>query len=185
MKQMWSPWRAAHMNESSDNSEPGERDVIDRSSTTTKTITQTIFSRLAGEDKDEENLILWRGTHVFVIMNLYPYNNGHLLIVPYRIVEQYEDLKLDEMMELTQTIDLCIRCIKMTVKPDGINVGMNLGKAAGAGIPDHLHVHVVPRWLGDTNFMPAIAETKVIPEALNDTYKKLQYAFNRTTLRAS
>ena len=96
------------------------------------------------------------------------------MIVPYRQVAQYEELTSDEMTEIAQTINFCIRSLKQVFSPDGINVGMNLGKAAGAGIPDHLHVHIVPRWHGDTNFMPTLAETKVIPEALKDTYDKLR-----------
>jgi ATP adenylyltransferase len=109
-------------------------------------------------------------------MNLYPYNNGHLMIVPYRQVADYEALTPEEQCELAQTIARCLRWLKHALNPDGFNVGMNLGKVAGAGIPDHVHVHIVPRWEGDTNFMPTIAETKVIPEALRDTYRKLRAA---------
>lgn len=161
MKQLWSPWRSVHIN----NTVRGNEDRGEK---------RSIFSRLHQSDQDEENLILWRGNRVFVIMNLYPYNNGHLLIVPYREVAHYEALDPDEMTEMAQTVDLCIRAIKACMQPDGINVGMNLGKAAGAGIPEHIHMHVVPRWHGDTNFMPTLAETKVVPEALKDTYHKLR-----------
>ena len=110
---------------------------------------------------------------MFVIMNLHPYNNGHLMIIPYREVSSYEDLSPEEQVELAASIERCIRWLKHALQPEGFNVGMNLGKAAGAGIPRHLHMHVVPRWSGDTNFMPTVAEMKVVPEALVDTYKKL------------
>lgn len=159
MERMWSPWRANHV-------ATAERHPKDFTA-------GTLFERLVAEGEDEKNLILWRGAHVFVIMNLYPYNNGHLLIVPYRAVEGYEELSRDEQIELAGTLDRCIRWLKAALGPEGFNVGMNLGKAAGAGIPDHLHLHVVPRWRGDTNFMPTIGEVKVLPEALEVTYRKL------------
>lgn len=160
MDHMWSPWRARHLE---DKSAPDESD-------------ETLFARLVKENNDAENLILWRGEHVFVIMNQYPYNNGHLMVVPYRQVAAYEKLSTEEQVELTTTIERCIRWLRAALSPDGFNVGMNLGTAAGAGIPDHLHLHIVPRWSGDTNFMPTTAQTKVIPEALDETYKKLQKA---------
>lgn len=160
MKHLWSPWRSVHIDQTV-RSTPKESNK------------SSVFSRLEQQGEDEETLILWRGKEVFVIMNLYPYNNGHLMIVPYRQVAQYELLNVKEMTEMARVLDLCIRAIKKVFTPDGINVGMNLGKAAGAGIPDHLHMHIVPRWHGDTNFMPTIAETKVIPESLKDSYLKL------------
>ena len=120
---------------------------------------------------------------MFIIMNLYPYNNGHLLIVPYRQVAEYEDLTHAEMIELAFATELGIRCIKLALKPNGINVGMNLGKAAGAGIPDHLHAHILPRWDGDTNFMPSLANTKVIPESLKDTFQILKTALAGLSIR--
>lgn len=184
MKQMWSPWRSVHINRVNDNQNEGQQDHKHESVGTDNQPpgTPSVFSRLVKQNKDSENLILWRGTSVFVIMNLYPYNNGHLLIVPYREVAQYEDLTRVEMHEMAQTINLCIRSVKEVLKPDGINIGMNLGKAAGAGIPDHLHMHIVPRWSGDTNFMPTIAEIKVIPESLNDTYNKLRHVMEGVDL---
>ncbi len=111
-------------------------------------------------------------------MNLYPYNNGHLMVVPYREVAEYEQLSVAEMTELALVVKRCIQVLKRAFSPDGFNVGMNLGKAAGAGIPRHLHMHIVPRWDGDTNFMPTLAETKVIPEALRDSYKKIKTAWD-------
>ncbi len=115
-------------------------------------------------------------------MNLYPYNNGHLMVVPYREVAAYEQLSTSAMMEMALVVKLCIQALKYAFAPDAFNVGMNLGKAAGAGIPRHLHMHIVPRWHGDTNFMPTLAETKVIPEALRDSYKKIKTAWERLDL---
>lgn len=158
MDRLWSPWRAELLNPSETDNPPEEG---------------SLFRRLAEENRDEENLILWRGEHVFVIMNLYPYNNGHLLILPYREVSRYEALSAAEQLELARTVERCIRWLRAALKPDGFNVGMNLGKAAGAGIPEHLHMHVVPRWDGDTNFMTSIGEVKVIPEDIVETYQNL------------
>lgn len=162
---MWSPWRSEYIEEAARRERPADDE-------------ESLFARLAHEEQDEENLILWRGEHVFVLMNLYPYNNGHLLIVPYREVENYEDLTLDEQMALAQTIERCIRWIRYALDPEGFNVGLNLGEAAGAGIPEHLHVHVVPRWSGDTNFMSTTGDMRVIPEAIRTTYRKLRAAID-------
>lgn len=162
MNHMWSPWRSQHISERRPKKEGGAD--------------ESVFSRLVREEQDEENLILWRGQWVFVIMNLYPYNNGHLMIVPYREIANYEDLTADEQVEVARTIESCIRWLKRALNPEGFNVGINLGKAGGAGIPRHLHVHVVPRWNGDTNFMSTVGDIKVIPEALKDTYMKIQSA---------
>ncbi len=163
MERMWSPWRSQHIEGMTDPDVQHEDGP-------------SIFSKLAAAGQDEQNLILWRGRHVFVIMNRYPYNNGHLLIVPFREVEAYEALTMEEQAELTQTIGRCIRWLRRALNPEGFNVGMNLGLAAGAGIPGHLHVHVVPRWLGDTNFMPTVGEVKVVPEAMQATYARLRAA---------
>jgi ATP adenylyltransferase len=109
-------------------------------------------------------------------MNRYPYNNGHLMVVPFREGAAYEALTTDEQIALARALAHAIRWLKQALNPEGFNVGMNLGAAAGAGIPRHLHMHIVPRWSGDTNFMPTIGEVKVIPEALHVTYAKLRAA---------
>jgi ATP adenylyltransferase len=163
MERMWSPWRSELLKQ-------------ERFTLSADEGEQSLFSRLVSEQKDEENLILWRGKHVFVIMNAFPYNNGHLMIVPYREVALYEALTRDEQVEIAVAIDHCIQWLRIALKPEGFNVGMNLGKAAGAGLPRHMHVHVVPRWAGDTNFMPAIGDIKIIPEAIRDTYDALRNA---------
>jgi len=134
----------------------------------------SLFTDLLNEDADEETFIVWRGEEVFVIMNRYPYNNGHLLILPYREVTRYDDLSVDEQTALAVTIERCIQWLREGLSPDGFNVGLNLGSAAGAGIPEHLHVHVVPRWEGDTNFMSTTGETRVLPEDLQTTYRKIR-----------
>ena len=165
MDRMWSPWRSEYV------SEAAHRSPSDGTS---------IFTALLEEEKDAENLILWRGEHVFVIMNLYPYNNGHLLIVPYREVAEYTALSAEEQHAIAAAIDRCIEWLEAALEPQGVNVGMNLGSAAGAGIPEHLHVHVVPRWSGDTNFMSTTAETRVLPEDLSTTYERLRAEVERS-----
>jgi ATP adenylyltransferase len=161
MQRLWSPWRSVHLN--AETRDTGDDD-------------RSVFCRIAAEDRDEENLVVWRGESVFVVMNLYPYNNGHLMIVPFREVADYTDLTSAEQQEIARVTDRCLRWLRAALDPDGFNVGMNLGDAAGAGIPRHLHVHIVPRWRGDTNFMPTLAEVKVIPEALRDTYDRIREA---------
>ena len=159
MDRLWSPWRAHHV-DSFEGDDAAEG--------------QTLFARIAASGDDEGHYILWRGQHVFVLLNLYPYNNGHLMVVPYRAVADYDALTDDEQVELARTLNKCMGWLRAALRPHGFNVGMNLGEAAGAGLPDHLHLHVVPRWRGDTNFMPVVGQTKVIPEALDDTYRKLR-----------
>ena len=128
----------------------------------------------AASDDDAANLVLWRGAHVFAVMNLYPYNNGHVLVVPYRPVTAYTALTADERHALSDAIDRVMRWQTKAFAPDGFNVGINVGQAGGAGVPDHLHAHVVPRWAADTNFMSTTADLKVIPEALQQSYEKLR-----------
>lgn len=135
-----------------------------------------IFCDKPGQDRDVENLILYRGKTHFIIMNAYPYNNGHMMVVPYRhtsSLQGWSDLERQEMMELA---DLGVAVLRKTMNPDGFNIGINMGQVAGAGIADHVHLHIVPRWNGDTNFMPVLADTRVIPEHIAATYQKLRDA---------
>ena len=127
---------------------------------------------------DEEALIVYRGKSTYVILNAYPYNPGHLMVVPYRHVAGLEDVTSEELLELAQLCQTAIRVLKATTGPTAFNVGMNLGTVAGAGIAEHLHQHVVPRWGGDTNFMPVIGQTRVLPELLEETYQRLAPAFS-------
>jgi ATP adenylyltransferase len=131
------------------------------------------FCEKANQKKDKENYILLRGKRTFIILNTFPYNNGHLMVVPYRHLANLEELNQQELSELTSLVMKGVTSLKEAFNPDGFNIGLNLGEAAGAGIKDHLHIHIVPRWSGDNNFMPVVADTKVIMESLDDTYKKL------------
>jgi ATP adenylyltransferase len=131
-----------------------------------------------GPENDHENYVLFRGEHAFVVLNLYPYNNGHLMVLPYDHIASLEDLPLDVQAEMIHLVSHFIKLVRLAMAPTGFNVGMNIGKAAGAGIDDHVHIHIVPRWHGDTNFMPIVAETRVIPEWLDDTYAKLKALLN-------
>jgi ATP adenylyltransferase len=137
-----------------------------------------IFCQKPKQNKDKENLILHRGKHNMVLMNLYPYNPGHLMVAPYRHVQRLEMLNDEELLEHFRLVDRCTTVLKESTKPDGFNIGINLGKVAGAGIDDHIHTHIVPRWNGDTNFLPVISDTRAIPEALSGTYDKLINKFS-------
>ena len=131
----------------------------------------------ANPDEDETNFVLHRGEHAFVVLNLYPYITGHLMIVPYLHTSEFASVAKeisDEMMDLAKRAQAALRD---AYSPSGFNLGMNLGSAAGAGIADHLHIHVLPRWSGDTNFMTTVGESRVIPEALEETYGKLRDRF--------
>src|SRR5262249_3620916 len=123
--------------------------------------------------KDAESLILARGARAFIIMNKFPYNSGHLMVAVDRHLVHYADLTPDEHADLAALTTRCVRALEQTYHPEGFNIGVNQGRAAGAGIADHLHMHVVPRWSGDTNYMTTIGETKVLPESLEQTYEKL------------
>ncbi len=128
-------------------------------------------------EDSEANLILRRGKLCFVIMNLYPYNNGHLMIAPYRHIGDYLEMSREELSETNDLTRLCVQALEATMHPHGYNIGMNLGRVAGAGVEDHIHLHIVPRWNGDTNFMPVIAETKVVSESLHEGWRRLRKAF--------
>ena len=158
MDRLWAPWRLSYV---------------------TATPTQNgdcIFCDAVARDAD---LLLHRGTHSFVVLNLYPYNNGHLMVVPNRHLSALEALTPDEQVELMQLTRLSEMALGEAYRPHGINVGINLGKAAGAGIENHLHIHLVPRWSGDTNFMTAVAGTRVLPEELAETVARLRPIFER------
>ncbi|MBI2705667.1 MAG: HIT domain-containing protein [Actinobacteria bacterium] len=135
----------------------------------------SLFERiLASGEPDDRTFVVHRGARCFAILNAFPYTNGHLLVMPYRAVAELEALEPGEHGELWSLVRDAVVAIKGAYSCDGVNLGMNLGKAGGAGVPDHLHVHVLPRWSGDTNFMTAVAETRVMPETLAASWKKLQ-----------
>jgi len=138
-----------------------------------------VFCDAAGAAPGEASLLVHRGTACFVILNLFPYNNGHLMVVPNRHVASLAAATPDELNELMRLTQLAERALTEAYAPQGLNVGLNLGQAAGAGIADHLHVHVVPRWSGDTNFMTVAGETRVLPEAIEQTVARLRPVFAR------
>lgn len=157
MQRLWSPWRSKYIASGVDAQKEG-----------------CVFCRIAADpDSDASNFVLHRGEHAFVLLNLYPYITGHLMIVPYLHTSEFDSVAkeiTDEMMDLAKRAQTALREV---YSPSGFNLGMNLGSAAGAGIADHIHIHVLPRWSGDTNFMTTVGESRVIPEALDVTYKRL------------
>jgi len=153
---LWAPWRMKYVRYEALKREEG-----------------CFLCRAARAEKLEEQLVLYRGRDGLVVMNKYPYNTGHLLVAPLRHVPSLEDLEEEELCKLFSLVKRCLKLLRAALNPDGFNIGVNLGRVAGAGLEDHVHVHIVPRWNGDTNFMPIIADTKVIPEALKDTYRAL------------
>lgn len=156
MRNLWAPWRMKYILEEKPEG--------------------CIFCDKPKENKDKKNYILFRGKTCFVMLNTFPYNNGHLMVAPFKHSADLETLKKEELLELVQTLKKSLKLLNKALSPDGFNIGINLGKVAGAGVEDHIHIHVVPRWAGDTNFMPVISETKVISESLDKTYENLTRA---------
>lgn len=132
-----------------------------------------LFCEKAAGDDDGKNLVLLRTPRSFVMMNAYPYNSGHLMVAPFTHAARLSDLTGDERRDLIETVARAEDLLQRTLAPQGMNVGANLGHCAGAGVPGHIHVHIVPRWEGDTNFMPVVGETRVLPESLGETYERL------------
>jgi ATP adenylyltransferase len=130
------------------------------------------------ETADRAALIVRRGRHAFLVLNRYPYNNGHFMSVPYRHVDSLENLSAEETAEMMALLSQGIVALRKAFNPEGFNIGANIGKVAGAGVKDHVHMHVVPRWAGDTNFMPLFGETRVIPQTLEQTYDELRAALD-------
>jgi ATP adenylyltransferase len=157
VKQLWAPWRLEYI-ESAD-----EQDGC-------------VFCR-ARDGDDEKSLVVHRGKRAFVVLNKYPYASGHLMVAPNRHEGEFGDLEAEEALEVHQLAAAGLAALAETMRPQGFNVGWNLGRIAGAGVVDHVHLHVVPRWAGDTNFMPVLAEVKVLPEALEATRRKLADAW--------
>ena len=160
MKLLWAPWRVEYIQNADK-------------------VKDCILCWKPRTKPDEENLILWLGRHTFAMMNRYPYNSGHLVIAPRRHIAAVERLTPAESGELFALLQQSIKIIKREYEPHGFNVGLNLGRVAGAGIENHLHVHVVPRWNGDTNFMPVIGQAKVISEHLRAGYRRLRPHFDK------
>ena len=160
MEKLWAPWRMAYI----EVSQPAG----------------CVFCHAPqATGKERELLVLHRGEHCFIIMNLFPYNNGHVMVAPYRHTADFVGLTAEEQAEIMKLTRHAVRALKEAFGPEGFNLGMNLGHTAGAGIADHLHMHAVPRWNGDTNFMPVLGETKVLPDALFASYDKIRAAMER------
>lgn len=159
-ERLWAPWRFAYIEKPSSAGE-------------------CIFVDLPAQSDDRANLLLFRGRTAFVMLNAYPYTNGHLMVAPYRHTASIADLTDDELLEINQLVAKSVRWITEAYRPDGFNIGANLGSAAGAGIPTHVHWHIVPRWAGDTNFMTTVGEVRVLPQSLQESYDKLREAVER------
>ena len=142
--------------------------------------TENLFTQIAQSNDDEANLVIARDRTCYALLNRYPYTGGHLMIVPYKQVRDMNGLTDEEMTDLMKLTCRCQNALTQVMKPDGFNIGINLGKVAGAGILEHLHIHIVPRWLGDTNFMPVLANTMVVPQALKDLAAQLRAALANT-----
>ncbi len=153
MDKLWAPWRITYVSK-------------------TKT-SGCVFCKAFKEKKDKKNHIVLRSRHSFAILNTFPYNNGHVMVVSNRHVPSFEGLSEDEILDINKVLRRTMAALKNVLKPSGFNVGMNLGKVAGAGIDKHMHIHIVPRWLGDTNFMPVLSDAKIISQSLNELYTKL------------
>jgi len=154
MEQIWAPWRIEYIRQA-------EKDGC-------------FLCEKPKENKDESNFILFRGESNFIILNSFPYNTGHLMVVPYRHIGRLDGLTDEEAKEHFELVKRSLRLLNQVMRPAGFNIGMNLGKVSGAGVDDHIHTHIVPRWQGDTNFMPVISNTRVVPEALAAAYKRLK-----------
>lgn len=162
MQRLWTPWRMQYVKSAAaDEEEPAE----------------CIFCELPEAGDDERALILARSEHGFAILNKFPYNPGHLMVAPFHHAGQLDELGEEELDDTTRLLRRAVRALRDEADPHGFNIGMNIGRVAGAGIPDHVHWHVVPRWGGDHNFMPVIGQTKVLPELLEETYAKLRPRF--------
>lgn len=164
MKRIWSPWRSKYIETFKTPAKKKKRGY-------------SLFTAALKAKDDDKHFIVWRGEHCFVIMNLYPYNSGHLMIVPYRQTARFEDLTLVELAEIMQTAQRAMKALHKVMHPQGYNFGANIGRASGAGVDDHVHFHIVPRWNGDTNFMPVLSDSKVISEDMTLTLRKLRKAF--------
>ena len=160
MEHLWAPWRMTYIAPKTPQSQ------------------ECIFCTQPAAYRDTEYYILYRGTHCYMMLNLYPYNTGHLMVVPYQHAASIEKLDAATLDELMAQAQLALQALRHAMKPDGFNMGINEGKVAGAGFAEHMHLHIVPRWQGDTNFMPVVADTKVMPELLSTVYQKLKAALD-------
>lgn len=161
MEILWAPWRIKYIER------PKSDDNI------------CVFCEKIEQGDDRKKLVLYRGKSCYVVMNLYPYNNAHLMVVPYKHTDNISELSVEERLELMNLLVICKEVIQKSMAPHGFNIGMNLGTVAGAGVKDHLHFHIVPRWSGDTNFMPVFGKSDVISEGLEQTWERLKKIFDQ------
>ena len=173
MDRLFAPWRMTYIK--AESKDGGAGDNPKKSG--------CIFCDKPQAENDSENLIIYRGITSFVLLNLYPYNNGHMMGAPFKHTANLSDLSPDTLTEIMILIRRCETALFEAYAPQGYNIGMNLGQIAGAGIADHLHMHIVPRWSGDTNFMPVLGETKVLPDSLVGSYDKILTAWQNTSNR--
>lgn len=164
MERLWSPWRSKYIETFK---KPPRR----------KKNSGSLFTRALKSKDDDKHLVVWRGKTCFVMMNLYPYNSGHLMIIPNRQTGRFEDLTKEELAEVMLATRRAMKALTRVMHPQGFNFGANIGRVSGAGVDDHIHFHLVPRWNGDTNFMPVLVNAKVISEDIRETLKKLRKAF--------
>lgn len=168
MEKLWSPWRSNYI----------------ESFKVKKENESCVFCSAKGKNiNDDDCLIVYKSDNCFVMLNLYPYNSGHIMIIPYKHVSSLKQLSKEELNEMMEVVSLSMEALEITMKPQGYNFGANLGKAAGAGIDEHVHFHIVPRWNGDTNFMPVLGEVKIISQDLLITKNNLINTFNELTKR--
>lgn len=166
MSRLWAGWRIPYILADDDERSKGHAHGL------------SLFEGIEQSGLDDSvTYIVWRGEHCFALLNAYPYSSGHLLVLPKIAVADLRDLDADTSVELWAGVQMGVRAVEDAYSPEGVNVGINLGRASGAGVPDHLHVHVVPRWSGDTNFLTSVAEARVLPESLADTWTRLQLAW--------
>ncbi len=159
MDRIWTPWRMKYIKENN-----GDLDCF-------------FCSAVKGEN-DRDNLVFYRGEHVFMILNRYPYTSGHVMCVPYAHEARLQDITKEARGELMELVSIAIEVLQLVYEPEGFNIGLNLGEVAGAGVAEHLHIHIVPRWTGDTSFMTAVGDTRVLPESLPVTYQRVKEAWD-------
>jgi ATP adenylyltransferase len=183
MDHLWSPWRMKYLRGEGESSRPASQSgasatgLLRSSSEDDRGRPVCVFCDLPSQNRDAENLIVQRGAHAFVILNLYPYNNGHLMVVPYAHAPSLEQLDTPTLTEIMLLTNAGLATLRQVYNPQAFNLGVNIGAAAGAGIAEHVHMHIVPRWAGDTNYMATVAGTRVIPEDLHETYQVVSGAW--------
>jgi ATP adenylyltransferase len=175
MDRLWSPWRYRYVSHAADDS--GVCIFCDKATAAPESGGELRLDGAGNGARDKENLILWRGRHTYALLNLYPYTTGHLMVTPYAHMAELSAVPAETLAEMMALAQHAERILKQVYRCDGLNVGMNLGRAAGAGIAAHIHLHVLPRWFADANFMTTIGESRVIPEDLETTWGKLQPLF--------